>query len=279
MTELNRGRKDDQGKPRYSLLPLEALEAVVQVLEHGAARYGVGNWRLVPGARQRYLDACLRHVLAVLRGEDVDKDSGLPHLAHAVSSLLFVMDRDSKPDNIPPPLGGPRPANIEVHHATFDTRELSFDRWTPHLPGPRTLPYPSIPMRLAPGAHAPAYQTAGAAGLDLHALTAHTLHPGERLKVATGVHLAIPDGYEGQVRPRSSFNSAGILCALGTIDSDYRGDIGVILTNTTAAPYEVAAGARIAQLVIAPVARVELQVVDALPPSERGAKGWGSTGA
>jgi hypothetical protein len=86
------GRKDDGAKPRYSLLPLEALEQVVQVLEHGADKYGEGNWRHVPDGRRRYLDAALRHVLAVVRGELTDNDSGRDHLAHAVCSLLFAME-------------------------------------------------------------------------------------------------------------------------------------------------------------------------------------------
>jgi hypothetical protein len=90
------GAKHDTGKPRYSLLPWRGIDEVVAVLEHGARKYGEGNWRLVPEARQRYLDAALRHVRAVLGGEDLDADSGRQHLAHAVASLLFVLELDDE---------------------------------------------------------------------------------------------------------------------------------------------------------------------------------------
>ena len=96
LDQVVEGRKDDAGKLRYTLLPLDALESVVRVLEHGAAKYGVGNWRHVPDLQQRYVDATLRHVLAHQRGETTDPESGLPHLAHAVCSLLFLLETRSE---------------------------------------------------------------------------------------------------------------------------------------------------------------------------------------
>jgi hypothetical protein len=101
------GRKDDAGKMRYTLLPWRALDEVTAVLEHGVAKYGEGNWREVPEARRRYIDATLRHVRAVMAdvGEDLDRDSGRHHLAHAVCSLLFVLELDlehaSRPLEVP----------------------------------------------------------------------------------------------------------------------------------------------------------------------------------
>lgn len=83
------GRKDDSKKPRFSLLP--QLGPVVAVLEFGARRYGVGNWQHVPDARQRYFDAAQRHLWAWWDGQTLDPDSGLPHLAHACASLLFLL--------------------------------------------------------------------------------------------------------------------------------------------------------------------------------------------
>lgn len=83
------GRKDDEGKPRHSLLPFAGLEAVTRVLEYGASRYGDHNWREVDSAR--YVDAALRHLFAYCRGECYDKESGQPHLAHAATNLLFVL--------------------------------------------------------------------------------------------------------------------------------------------------------------------------------------------
>jgi dUTP pyrophosphatase len=129
----------------------------------------------------------------------------------------------------------------------------------------------------------PVYQTAGAAGADLHAaLTeAVTLAPGERRLIPTGLVLAIPDGYEGQVRPRSGLalkHGIGMVNAPGTIDSDYRGPVGVLLVNLGREPYVIEPLARIAQLVIAPVTRAEFAFEDDLGETARGEGGFGSSG-
>jgi len=128
----------------------------------------------------------------------------------------------------------------------------------------------------------PSYATAGAAGLDLRAAVPSRLvvAPGERALVPTGLRVAVPAGYEGQVRPRSGLALRhGVLLpnSPGTIDSDYRGEVQVILWNTGAEPFVIARGDRIAQLVVAPVARVELEET-ALDETPRGAGGFGSTG-
>ena len=129
----------------------------------------------------------------------------------------------------------------------------------------------------------PAYMSPGAAGLDLAAdLTADvTLAPGERALVPTGIAMALPPGYEGQVRPRSGLAlRAGVtvLNAPGTIDSDYRGEIQVLLVNLGTDSAVVRHGDRIAQLVVAPVARIEWTEDDALATTDRGAGGFGSSG-
>jgi len=129
----------------------------------------------------------------------------------------------------------------------------------------------------------PTYQTAGAAGLDLAAAVteAVVIRPGERRLVPTGIKVAIPEGYEGQVRPRSGLalrHGIGIVNAPGTIDSDFRGEIGVVLVNHGAEPFTVTRGARIAQLVIAEVARVDVEAVARLDETDRGTGGYGSTG-
>ena len=130
----------------------------------------------------------------------------------------------------------------------------------------------------------PAYQTAGAAGLDLAAALGSDilcLAPGARQLVPTGLALHIPPGYEGQVRPRSGLalkHGLTVLNAPGTIDSDYRGEISVLLVNHGTAPVNIGHGMRIAQLVIAPVSRATLREVDALGATARGAGGYGSTG-
>lgn len=127
----------------------------------------------------------------------------------------------------------------------------------------------------------PAYATAGAAGMDVVAAEALTLAPGARHAVATGFAIAIPDGYEVQVRPRSGLAlKNGITClnTPGTIDSDYRGEVKVILANLSAEPFAVEHGMRIAQLVPAPVQRARLAEVESLDDTERGSGGFGSTG-
>lgn len=127
----------------------------------------------------------------------------------------------------------------------------------------------------------PAYATAGAAGLDIVAAEAVDLAPGGRHAVATGFAIAIPDGFEVQVRPRSGLafhNGLTCLNTPGTIDSDYRGEIKVILINHGAEPFAVRRGERIAQLVPAAVTRATPREVDHLDPTVRGAAGFGSTG-
>ncbi len=127
----------------------------------------------------------------------------------------------------------------------------------------------------------PAYATAGAAGMDVVSAEAMTLAPGARAAVATGFAIAIPEGYEVQVRPRSGLAlKHGVTClnTPGTIDSDYRGEVKVILANLGDAPFVVARGDRIAQLVPAPVQRATLDLVEMLDDTERGHGGFGSTG-
>jgi dUTP pyrophosphatase len=129
----------------------------------------------------------------------------------------------------------------------------------------------------------PARATPGAAGFDLHAAveTDLVLAPRERVLVPTGFAIAVPAGYEAQVRPRSGLAlEHGIVLpnAPGTIDSDYRGEVKVIVCNTGEQAFTIRRGDRIAQLVIAPVVHAEWEEVASLPPSERGAGGFGSSG-
>ena len=127
----------------------------------------------------------------------------------------------------------------------------------------------------------PVYATAGAAGMDVVAAEALTLAPGARHAVATGFAIAIPEGYEVQVRPRSGLAlKHGVTClnTPGTIDHDYRGEVKVILANLGDQPFEIARGDRIAQLVPAPVQRATLDEVAELDDTDRGSGGFGSTG-
>ena len=133
---------------------------------------------------------------------------------------------------------------------------------------------------------APQYATEGAAGMDLCAAIerAMTLQPGERVAVPTGIAIALPRGYEGQVRPRSGLarkHGIGMVNAPGTIDDDYRGEVHVLLINLGQEKYEIQPGDRVAQLVIAPVTHVQTVIVEsaeALGATERGTSGFGSTG-
>jgi dUTP pyrophosphatase len=129
----------------------------------------------------------------------------------------------------------------------------------------------------------PAYATTSSAGLDLAAAIAEdvVLAPGERRAVPTGLAIALPEGYEAQVRPRSGLAlnyGVTVLNSPGTIDADYRGEVRVILINLGTEPVTLTRGQRIAQLVLAPVARLAWQEAAELPESERGTGGFGSTG-
>jgi dUTP pyrophosphatase len=131
----------------------------------------------------------------------------------------------------------------------------------------------------------PAYATAGAAGMDLLAAVSDgapiRLAPGAWALVPTGLAIAVPAGFEAQVRPRSGLalrHGITVLNSPGTIDADYRGEIGVILVNLGGEAFEIVRGARIAQLVIAPVVQARLMVVGSLEATARGAGGFGSTG-
>jgi dUTP pyrophosphatase len=144
----------------------------------------------------------------------------------------------------------------------------------------------AIPLTILPhgeGLPLPAYATPGAAGMDAVAAVAETvmLAPGERFPVPLGFCMAIPDGHEVQVRPRSGLalkHGITVPNSPGTIDSDYRGEVKALLINLGAEPFAIERGMRICQLVPAAVTRATLTVVDALDATQRGAGGFGSTG-
>ena len=144
----------------------------------------------------------------------------------------------------------------------------------------------AVPITVLPhgeGLELPSYATAGAAGCDLRAAVNEplTLAPGGRSLVPTGIAVAIPEGFEGQVRMRSGLairHGLTLLNGPGTIDSDYRGEVRVILANLGADPVTLERGERIAQLVLAPVVRAKLARAEALAPTPREGGGFGSTG-
>ena len=146
-------------------------------------------------------------------------------------------------------------------------------------------PVPIQRLPHAEGLPLPAYESAHAAGMDLRAAVPDgeplTLRPGDRDAVPTGLAMAIPPGFEGQVRPRSGLALRhGVTClnSPGTIDQGYRGEIGVILINHGREAFQVAAGAKIAQMVVQAVTTVEIEEIETLSSSQRGAGGFGSTG-
>ena len=147
---------------------------------------------------------------------------------------------------------------------------------------PETDPGPVVLVRrLDPGLPLPGRAHPGDAGVDLYAAEAVALAPGERATVGTGVAVAVPEGYAGLVAPRSGLaqrHGLSIVNAPGVVDAGYRGEIQVILINHGAGPVSLSRGERIAQLLVVPVSARELLEVDELPPSERGAGGFGSTG-
>jgi dUTP pyrophosphatase len=138
-----------------------------------------------------------------------------------------------------------------------------------------------VEILLEPGVVAPEYATPGSAGLDLRAFESGVLAPLERKLVRTGIRIALPEGFEAQIRPRSGLavkHGISMVNSPGTIDSDYRGEIHVLLVNLGAETYTFVAGERIAQMVIAPVIQAEFVVKAELATTDRGEGGFGSTG-
>ena len=151
------------------------------------------------------------------------------------------------------------------------------------IPPAAPVPVAIRPLPHAAGLPLPAYATDQAAGMDLLAAVAEpvTLAPGQRRLIPTGLTIALPEGYEAQVRPRSGLalkHGVTVLNSPGTVDADYRGEVGVILANLGAEPFVVERGMRIAQMVLARVERLAWAMVDTLPDSARGTGGFGSTG-
>ena len=139
------------------------------------------------------------------------------------------------------------------------------------------------PMEHAVGLQLPTYATEQSAGMDLTAALEEAIEigPGERMLIPTGLTIELPEGYEAQVRPRSGLalkHGVTVLNSPGTVDADYRGEIGVILANLGQQEFTVERGMRIAQMVIAKHATVEWEIADELSETERGSGGFGSTG-
>ena len=147
-----------------------------------------------------------------------------------------------------------------------------------------TMPKATVPVELLvhfEGLSLPEYQTDHASGVDLASAEDVTLACGERRLVATGIKIAIPAGYEGQIRPRSGMAlKSGVIIpnAPGTIDADYRGEVKIILWNLSDQPYPIAKGDRIAQLVLVPVVQIQWNHVESLSFTDRGEGGFGHTG-
>lgn len=151
------------------------------------------------------------------------------------------------------------------------------------MTAPEEIFVPIRQLANAEGLALPAYASADSAGVDLLAAVADDviIAPGGRAMIPTGVAIALPSGYEAQIRPRSGLAAnfgITILNSPGTIDADYRGEIAVILANLGSEPFTVTRGSRIAQMVMAPVGRVHWQRVAELPQTARGSGGFGSTG-
>ncbi len=136
--------------------------------------------------------------------------------------------------------------------------------------------------QLTEAAQLPAYEHEGDSGMDLRAIAPHTIAPGETALIKTGLAIELPANTEAQVRPRSGLalkHSITVLNTPGTVDASYRGEIAVILINHGKQPFQIEPGMRIAQMVIAPIIRADIERVDTLSKSNRGKGGFGSTGA
>lgn len=139
----------------------------------------------------------------------------------------------------------------------------------------------TIPIVLShPAAKPPKRANSTDAGADLHAVENYVLHPGERIMIETGISLAIPEGYYGQIAPRSGLAAKhGVMTMAGVIDSSFRGTVKAILYNSGKEPVTISTGDRIAQLIILPISLAEFSPVESLPDTARGEAGFGSTGS
>ena len=147
-----------------------------------------------------------------------------------------------------------------------------------------TNPIAFLDVTVEPTANLPIYMTPGAAGFDFYSHNTHPieLYPGNSCMVPTGIRVAVPEGFELQIRSRSGLcakHGVFVLNGVGTVDSDYRGEITILLANFSRMTFIIEPGIRVAQGVINKVERVILRQVEVLPESERGAAGWGSTGS
>ena len=124
----------------------------------------------------------------------------------------------------------------------------------------------------------PEYKTNGSAGADCYSRIMWQVHPKEIIRIPLGFAVEIPEGYEMQIRPRSGLTSRGILSQLGTIDSDYRGEVNAVIINNSDEDFMIEKYSRICQIVLEPVEKAEFEIVDNLSDTERGSNGFGSTG-
>ncbi len=169
------------------------------------------------------------------------------------------------------PVSAPRPTAEPLKSSSRDS-EGAFEHRGDRVP---------MLVTVQPGIAPPEYATSGSSGLDLRSAEDVVLEPLERKLVPTGLRVAVPPGYEGQVRPRSGLaleHGVSMVNTPGTIDSDYRGEVRVLLINLGRSVVQLSKGERIAQLVVCPVARAEVHVVDTLDETPRGEGGFGSTG-
>lgn len=135
-----------------------------------------------------------------------------------------------------------------------------------------------IPYRLLTDLPVPEYKTSGSSGMDLYANETVIIQPGGFAMIRLGIEMEIPFGYEGQIRPRSSVSKKRIYVAFGTLDADYRGEVGAVLVNLGQEMQKIERGERPVQIVFAKVERADLRAVEKLSETARGRGGWGSTG-
>lgn len=231
--------------------------------------------KLVEGLTQAYAHAYINGQLPP--GWVVNKINAISMSLHPNTAVISVSAHADQG----PPVG----IRIELDESTTATLDEMLHRIVAELApkvreAERRRSPQLIRFALDEGAKAPVRGSERSAGYDLHALAGCTLNPGQIHVVDTGVHVELPADTEGQVRPRSGMSKRGLIVILGTIDEDFRGPIGATLVNMTRETQSIAAGDRIAQLVIAPVIHRPWHQVDLAEMSEtaRGANGWGSSG-
>jgi dUTP pyrophosphatase len=286
----------DEGKPRLSLIPKSATWAAAEAFTYGANKHSAYSWKQGSHTVTQMLDKALRHITLFQDGIDYDKESSLLHLGHALADIAICVDlftnyshlddrfkRNSESGNKEDVWINEEDHTQMIELEAGDVIIYPDGKESKHR---RYISYPSTRScevvvkfkKLNPNAIIPKYHSKQASGLDLSSIKDITISTNGRAIIPTGLAIELQSGTELQIRPRSGVSAkTNLTVFFGTIDSDYRGEIGIIVHNTGEHFATIKKGERIAQGVVCEARQVLIEEVTELSETERGASGFGST--